>query len=238
MIDTPQCILSAPLIARLYEHHVTLLITNEHHQPILAQDRYHIEHQLQWLPITIKNIWQTIIQTKLLNQYRLLSKITTSPKQPTLTNITDTIEANYAQYYFTQLFGANFTRHSYYENDINKQLNYAYMILVHHISTQITAHNYLPQLGIHHRANENHENLSCDLIEPFRPIIDKYVYNHRNNLFDNECKHNLIEFLTEPITFNNTQYETIFNAINAYVTYILHALNNDLDIQINLAKEA
>lgn len=236
IIDTPECILTAPIIAELQEKHINTIILNNKFLPFLPQDRFHIEKQIQWNNQTKEKVWQEIIRAKLLNQYNLLSEQLPTPQKPALTNITDTIEANYADYYFKHLFSTKFTRRTFYDNNqanINKQLNYIYMILIHYITTQIVAHNYFPQIGIHHRANENHENLACDLVEPFRPIADKYVQKHQNDPFDSHTKQQLINLLNQPITYNYKQYETLSNAIDAYVTNILKALNENLTIKIN-----
>ena len=46
------------------------------------------------------------------------------------------------------------------------------------ISSIIVAKGYLPNLGIFHRGKQNMFNLSDDVIEVFRPIVDHYVYNN------------------------------------------------------------
>ncbi|MDR2082530.1 MAG: CRISPR-associated endonuclease Cas1 [Candidatus Ancillula trichonymphae] len=53
---------------------------------------------------------------------------------------------------------------------------------------------YLTQLGIHHNSQFNHFNLGCDLMEPFRPVVDRYVLRAKYSKFNTEEKHDLLNF--------------------------------------------
>ena len=78
--------------------------------------------------------------------------------------------------YFRELFGDDFIRFD--EDVINAGLNYGYSIFRSLISSIIVAKGYLHNLGIFHRGKQNMFNLSDDVIEVFRPIVDHYVYNN------------------------------------------------------------
>ena len=78
--------------------------------------------------------------------------------------------------YFKSLFGDDFKRDD--ENSINAALNYGYAILRSFIAKTIVAYGLEPSLGIHHKSQLNQFNLADDIIEPYRPIIDNFVYQN------------------------------------------------------------
>lgn len=93
------------------------------------------------------------------------------------------------------------------------------------ISQSIIAKGLNPSLGLFHKGPNNFFNLSDDLIEPFRPIVDKYVYDHvtEETVFNSEHKINLVKHLTQNIYFKDVS-QTIFNVIRLYVDYIVSFL--------------
>ena len=149
LVDTDQCIITAPLLVALNSNHVNLVITNRHHLPTLNSNRLKISQQVGWNSDNKSTVWQAIIREKLKMQAKLLSylklKSFTIPKS----TITDSIEAQAAKMYFNQLFGNSFARDFDNNKSINAQLNYGYAIAVNFIVTQIYSHGYLPEIGIH-----------------------------------------------------------------------------------------
>lgn len=65
---------------------------------------------------------------------------------------------------------------------------------------------YLTQLGIHHKNEFNEFNLSCDLMEPFRVIIDNFVYYNQAKELNQEYKLALINLFNNTYKYNNKQY--------------------------------
>lgn len=61
------------------------------------------------------------------------------------------------------------------QDPINGLLNYAYGLLRHHLACAIRLVGLDPWLGILHTANGRHEALVSDLMEPWRPHIDRRV---------------------------------------------------------------
>ena len=55
-------------------------------------------------------------------------------------------------------------------------LNYCYQIVCSKIAQEIASLGYSTQLGINHISEYNYLNLADDFIEPYRPIVDYYVY--------------------------------------------------------------
>ena len=108
--------------------------------------------------------------------------------------------------------------------DVNKYLNYGYSILLSCINREVKSFGYLTELGVHHIGNENPFNLSCDLIEPLRPYVDRMVL--RNDINDDNFKKVFIEMLNNRVNFNgNNMY--LENAIHLYVQSVFLALKDN-----------
>ena len=121
-----------------------------------------------------------------------------------------------AKVYFKALFGDEFSRNKSCKENI--YLDYGYSIILSSINRIIKMYGYYTELGIHHVGESNSFNLSCDFIEPLRPLVDKYVLNGQVNL-DN-YKEEYIKMLELEVKFNN---RLIFldNALEEYVKYLL-----------------
>ncbi|HRN56792.1 MAG TPA: type II CRISPR-associated endonuclease Cas1, partial [Agriterribacter sp.] len=57
----------------------------------------------------------------------------------------------------------------------NNLLNYGYAILRALVARGLTSSGLLPTLGIHHRNQYNAYCLADDIMEPYRPFVDKVV---------------------------------------------------------------
>ena len=93
-------------------------------------------------------------------------------------------------------------------------------MILSQFNRSIVSKGYLTQLGIHHKNEYNQFNLSCDLIEPFRPFIDERV----ENLSDDNFKDELIKVLTSTFIIDG-QKQTMANAISLYCGSVFSALN-------------
>lgn len=123
-------------------------------------------------------------------------------------------EAVIARKYFPDLFENGFVRRD--GSVINAALNYGYTILLSAVNQEVVANGYTTYLGIHHSSNENQFNLSSDLMEPFRPIVDFWVANQKFNQFTPDIKYGLVELLSLEIQFNGKR-TILRNAITEHV---------------------
>ena len=132
-----------------------------------------------------KQLWQQTVQYKIRNQaYILSNKNNTIVKNmlvwasDTKSGDPDNYEARSAVYYWANLFNeiGGFTRH---REGIppNNLLNYGYAILRAVVARSLVASGLLPTLGIHHRNKYNAYCLADDIMEPYRPFVDKMVCN-------------------------------------------------------------
>ena len=81
-----------------------------------------------------------------------------------------------AQYYWKHLFD-DFSR-SRFGNTPNNLLNFGYAILRSIVARAIVSSGLLPVLGIHHKNKYNSFCLADDIMEPYRPFVDKLVLNY------------------------------------------------------------
>lgn len=135
-----------------------------------------------------------------------------------------------AKAYFRELFGPNFIRFD--EDIINAGLNYGYTVFRALISAIAVSKGLLLNLGIYHKGMTNSANLSDDIIEVFRPIVDDYVFNHLmgfgEELLTKEYRENLIKLVDIKIQFGG-QYQTVSNTISMYIDSIMNCFEkNDI----------
>jgi CRISP-associated protein Cas1 len=132
-----------------------------------------------------KQLWQQTIRMKINNQASVLSECTHKQNDKMRTwadNVrsgdSENVEARAASYYWKNLFSdiKGFTR---YREGIppNNLLNYGYAILRAVVARSLVGSGLLPTLGIHHHNKYNAYCLADDIMEPYRPYVDKLVYS-------------------------------------------------------------
>ena len=124
-------------------------------------------------------MWQSIVCAKVVNQASVLRWSGKTVQAATIFKMAervrsgdpDNVEATAAQRYFPALFGETFVRRN--EDGRNAALNYGYAILRGAVARTLAVYGFLPAFGIHHRSALNAFNLADDLMEPFRPLVDR-----------------------------------------------------------------
>jgi CRISPR-associated endonuclease Cas1 subtype II len=192
-----------------------------------------VQSQIEWSYENKQKIWKKVIQNKIRNQAKLLKRFDkiewkildgyiSSVQDGDITNR----EGFAAKVYFNALFGQRFLR-SDGENEINRFLDYGYSLILSTFNREIVKNGNLTQIGINHRNYFNQFNLSSDLMEPFRPIIDEIVYKNRE-LFFSDSKYRLLELFSEKYTFDGSEMYFV-NIVEKYVKTILESLNKNSD---------
>jgi len=89
----------------------------------------------------------------------------------------DNYEARAAAYYWSQIFAdvIDEFKRGREEPDPNHILNYGYAILRAIAARSLVASGLLPTLGIHHHNKYNAYALADDIMESYRPFVDKVV---------------------------------------------------------------
>lgn len=233
IIESTTVSITSALLAELIKQKVKVIFCDEKRNPSSELIPYYgdsisyqrINEQIKWKE-NIKNlVWQKIVQEKIKQQAYVLSKkrpdeaiiLSNYAKEVELDDATNR-EGHAAKFYFNRLYGENFSRNS--SDKINTFLNYGYTLLLSQFNRYIVAKGYLTQLGIHHKNPFNPFNLSCDLMEPFRPFIDSKV----TDLSEDNFKNKLISFLNHPVYIHGKK-QTLIHAIQIYCSSVFLALN-------------
>ena len=239
IVDSISVSISSYLLKELTDNKINIIFCDEKHNPYGQIQPFYSRHnsskkiieQTKWTLKNKDNLWTLIVKNKIINQAFLLKKI--KSKQANLVfSYVDEVgvgdksnrEGHASKVYFNALFGKKFSRRN---NDIiNAKLNYGYAILLSTISKEITNNGYLTQLGIHHKNEFNPFNLACDLMEPFRVIIDAFVYYNQERELDSNLKLDIINIFNNIYTFNSKKY-TLKDIIELYVKNTFKVLSEN-----------
>ena len=132
-----------------------------------------------------KQLWQQTIKQKIANQAAVLRSVTGKDEkcmqvwaEQVRSGDPDNIEARAAAHYWQHLFPQlpHFVRAREGEPP-NNLLNYGYAILRAVVARALVGSGLLPTLGIHHHNRYNAYCLADDIMEPYRPYVDRLVLN-------------------------------------------------------------
>ena len=197
ILDNQQITITHAVIAKLLQNNVALITCNETHHPtglLLNLDGHTLQSQRFQFQIDAtvplkKQLWQQTIMAKIVNQANLFAyyRIANKPLVNLVTKVksgdADNCEAQAAVYYWKNLFpifpGFKRQRDGAPPNNL---LNYGYAILRAVVARSLVGSGLLPTLGIFHRNQYNAYCLADDIMEPYRPYVDKLVFDIvRNN---------------------------------------------------------
>lgn len=216
VLDNQQISITQTVISKLIANNVALVTCNETHHPtglLLNLDGNTLQSQKFKAQIEAskplqKQLWQQTIVSKIENQAALLAhqKVETGNMQRWAEEVksgdSTNREARAAVYYWRKLFYQfpDFVRDRYGEAP-NHLLNYGYAILRAIVARSLVASGLLPTLGIHHRNQYNAYCLADDIMEPYRPFVDKLVVQIVDNNghfleFGKEMKATLLQLPT------------------------------------------
>ncbi|MBP3747000.1 MAG: type II CRISPR-associated endonuclease Cas1 [Ruminococcus sp.] len=240
IIENTAVSITGCLIAALTEKKIKVIFCNEKRDPTCELVSYYGSHdtsaklrkQIRWSEDVKLYIWSEIIAEKIRKQSEFLEELEKSNEAEMLRNYIEELEigdvtnreGHAAKVYFNALFGKEFTRSQ--ECVTNAALNYGYSIILSYFNREITAHGYVTQLGLFHSNMFNHFNLSCDLMEPFRVIVDRCVVKNSFTKFDKEEKHILVDILNSTVYMNGME-QYLGNAIKLYCRSVFDALNDN-----------
>lgn len=238
IVDSISVSISAYLLKELSDNKINIIFCDEKHNPFGELSSYYSKHntskqireQIKWKTLSKDALWSKIIENKILNQSQLLKKIKSSKYNLLIDYIKEikigdktNREGHAAKVYFNELFGKNFSRNN--DSDINAALNYGYAVLLSTFNKEIVKNGYLTQLGIHHKSEFNEFNLTCDLMEPFRIIIDNFVYYNKDRKFDSSYKMDIVNIFNNTYKYLGKKY-VLKDIIRMYVKNTLDAAND------------
>lgn len=199
LLEDSTTIVTTRLLAEIGKNGIALIICDEKHNPtsIMYPYNYHYK-QLENLELQLENtnslkdeLWKLIVISKIYNQKHLLEVKTmdeyTIEKidgfvNEVLPGDTGNREGLVAKMYFRSLFGSEFVRH--FDDGINNALNYGYTILRSCLVRILSSYGLLTYYGINHKSKTNNFNLAYDFVEPFRPIVDEFVFDNADIIMD------------------------------------------------------
>lgn len=238
IVDSISVSISAYLLKELAENKINIMFCDEKHNPFGELVPYYSKHntskmikeQISWKAINKDKMWAKIVKNKIMNQALLLRKVQSSKYELVLSYVDEVVsgdktnrEGHAAKVYFNALFGNKFVRNA--DDSINAALNYGYAILLSTINKEIINNGYLTQLGIHHKNEFNEFNLTCDLMEPFRIVVDNFVYYNQDRKFDTEYKMDIVNILNNIFNYLNKNY-TLKDIIRMFVKNTLEIMSD------------
>ena len=219
ILETTTISITAALMCELIKQKVKVIFCDEKSNPHFELLPFYgshdcsakIKEQIAWTDFLKESLWTIIVTEKIENQMKLLKKLN-KEEYRILQEYASQIEHNdntnreghSAKIYFSALFGNNFSRNK--ENSLNAFLNYGYQLLLSTFNKEIVANGYLTQIGIFHKNMFNYYNLSSDLMEPFRVIVDELAYKENPQKFEKDEKRKLQNILNLKFRINNVNH--------------------------------
>ena len=231
------------LLSELVKKKVKVIFCDEKRNPSAEMMPYYgshdcslkIKRQTAWSDDIKGAVWTEIVFEKIRQQKCLLQELGKNEAmllQEYLSEIeygdATNREGHAAKVYFNALFGKSFTRTD--DLLINAALNYGYSILLSAFNREIVLNGYLTQLGLFHDNMFNQFNLASDLMEPFRPLVDRLVSHMTLVEFEHTQKMELVNLMNQEVIINE-RCELISNAIKIYCKSVFDALE-DADVSL------
>lgn len=244
ILESTAISMTTAIISELIKNNVKIIFCDEKHNPESEVCPYYGTHnsfgviskQINWDKSYKEEIWTYIIKEKIRRQRDFLLELGHYEEASLLNgymaelklNDETNREGHSAKVYFNAVWGLNFSRRN--GGEINSALNYGYAILLSCFNRAIASRGYLTQLGIWHRNEFNDFNLACDLMEPFRVLIDKMVY--KMDFEKDNYKRKILEIFSTKFRIDGKE-QFFENVVSIYVDSVFRAIEEG---DINLIK--
>ncbi len=191
VLDHRQITITQGVMEKLLENNCAVITCDSRHLPVglllplvgntVQNERFRSQIDSS-LPLR-KQLWQQTIQAKIANQAAVLEYSTSRRHGNMLVWVSqvksgdsDNVEARAATYYWKTIFPErpDFLR-GQFEDDPNGLFNYGYAVLRAVVARSLVMSGLLPTLGIHHHNRYNAYCLADDIMEPYRPYVDRLV---------------------------------------------------------------
>ena len=235
IIQSTAVSLTASLLCELTKRNIKVIFCDEKHNPQSELLPYYGAHnsskrykeQIGWSNDVKAKVWREIVKKKIegqsqhlldagfLEQAELLQSYLAEVQDNDISNR----EGHAAKVYFNCLLGAGNSRKA--GGFVNGCLNYGYAVLLSAFNREIVASGYLTQLGIWHENEFNEFNLACDLMEPFRVVVDRTAMALEEG--DKDFKKKMANILNYQ-TMIDGKNTTLDLAIRQYTRSVFHAL--------------
>ena len=243
IVESTAVSLTAGLLSELTKRKIKVIFCDEKRNPSSELVSYYGSHdtsakvrqQVGWTAEIKKMMWTEIVSEKIRNQQRFLEDLgkkenvmLTEYLKEIQPGDTTNREGHAAKVYFNAVFGMDFSRSL--DIPINAALNYGYGIILSTFNREIVSNGYITQLGLFHDNMFNQFNLGSDLMEPFRILVDRKVYEMKPEKFEKEEKLQLVNILNQEVTIDGKR-NYVVNAIKIYCKRVFDAINdNDVSL--------
>lgn len=243
VLEGQQTSVTTRLLAALTKYNISLVICDHTHTPCGIYHAYNghsrasklLQLQIAWDNELKGMIWKKIIDYKISNQIDLLCNFDKDKENidkmfEYKRNIehydNSNREGHAAKVHFNTLFGKKFSRQDE-DSVINAGLDYGYSILRAYLARLIVAYGLQPMIGVFHKSEYNQFNLVDDLIEPFRPFVDGWVYlNMRDSEFLTfEDRSQLINLVNLRVDYNRMNY-SLGTVMEKFVVSFINLMNS------------
>lgn len=224
ILDNRQITITQALMAALLENNCAVITTDSRHLPIglllplagnsLQSERF--RKQLDASEPLKKQMWQQTIVAKILGQAAILQEVGIENAnmrtwaKSVRSGDPENLEGRAAAYYWRNVFqNQDFIRGQ--EGDPpNNLLNYGYAIVRAMMARALVAAGLLPTLGIHHHNRYDAYCLADDIMEPYRPYVDRLVLSmlkHHNDISEltTDIKRDLLSISTADVIIDGHQ---------------------------------
>lgn len=238
LIESTAVSITAALLCEMIRHKIKVIFCDDCYNPCSELVPYAgchdsadaIRRQITWTQAQKEAVWTVILKNKIEQQRNHLRALQLHAGADKIDSYLAEFQHNdatnregmAARIYFNSLFGVKFTRENS-QSSINKALNYGYAILLSAFNREISANGYILQLGLHHNNQFNAFNLSCDIMEPFRPIVDNLVYCMTPDKFETEEKRKIQDILNHTVKFQGAS-QVVNYAIGLYCRSVFQAI--------------
>ena len=238
IIENTASSVTASLLNELTKQKIKVIFCDEKRNPSSELVSYYgchdtslkIRSQIEWKTEAKQAVWTAIVGEKIrnqrnnlvyfqLNEYELLDTYLDELEFNDETNR----EGHAAKVYFNAMFGKSFSRSD--ESPVNAMLNYGYGIILSCVNREIVCNGYITQIGLFHDNMFNHFNLGSDIMEPFRPIVDRRVKEYMPEKFDKEEKRTILELLSQEFIVDGKR-QTLLNTVKIYVKSVFDAIES------------
>lgn len=240
VIENPAVSLTGCLIEALTEKKIKVIFCDSKRSPTAELVPYYGSHdssrkiriQTGWKEVNKGAVWTAIVTEKIKKQSAVLYEWECYDEVKQLQSYLDELEycdtsnreGHAAKVYFNALFGKAFARDN--NDPVNAALNYGYSILLSAFNREITTCGYITQIGLHHSNVFNEFNLSSDLMEPYRPLVDRTVKSMMPEMFSKEERYQLVDILNKSVNIDGKS-NTVLNSIGIYVRSVFKSLETD-----------
>jgi len=181
---------SNTVFTRLSDRAIPIVLCAQNHAPIACVwplDGNHLQGarlnaQIDASRPLAKRLWRDIVVSKIHMQRAVIASVggEAGPYDRLARKVRsgdpDNVEAQAARRYWPALLGQEFRRDRAAEG-ANALLNYGYTVLRACVARAICAAGLHPTIGLQHSNRGNAFALADDLMEPYRPIVDRAVFN-------------------------------------------------------------